>query len=153
MGEIPGVRLVDLTALGDGARLEPAVANLVADASLAVDAAARRFSDNLAAAKAGPVIAALRARMEETCRKELARRGGLAGSDALTEAAVHALVGQLMHRPTMLARAAAADGDERTLHLLCEAFGVTAVEAVACLPDASPVVPGDRVLGTPSAAR
>ena len=37
---------------------------------------------------------------------------------------MHAIVGKVMHRPSLLARAAAAVGDEAALLLLCDAFGV-----------------------------
>jgi hypothetical protein len=37
---------------------------------------------------------------------------------------VHAIAGKLMHRPTMAARHAAADGDADALRYLCELFGI-----------------------------
>jgi len=127
--EVEGVRLVDLTALGDDARSRPEVASAVAEATLAVDASARRFWDGLAATGAGPVIQGMRARVEKTCRDELLRHGA-ADPDTLAEA-VHAIVGKIMHPPSMLARAAAAAGDRQTLLMLCEAFDVPTNEALA----------------------
>lgn len=120
---VEGVRLVDLTTLGDDARHDPAVAAAVRDATLLVEQAARRFCDDLAAAHAGPVIRAVREQVERTCREELRRHGGPSDPAALAEA-VHAIVGKVMHRPALMARAAAAAGDDRALHLLCDAFGV-----------------------------
>lgn len=143
VGDVHAVRLVNLTDLGDDARQEPGVADLVADATLAVDASARRFCDDVAGSRAGPIIEALRARVEETCRQELTRHGGVAAPDALAEV-VHAIVGKVMHRPTMLARAAAANGDERALLLLCETFGVPAIDVSP--PPQDVVLPGAQAL-------
>ncbi|HET6560375.1 MAG TPA: glutamyl-tRNA reductase, partial [Marmoricola sp.] len=110
VGELTGVRLVDLTALGDEARRDPDVAGAVLEARHIVDRAARRLCDDLAARDAGPVINALRASVAQTCLEELRRHGGEADPDALVRMA-HAVAGKVLHRPTMLARAAAASGD------------------------------------------
>ncbi len=90
----------------------------------------RGFCDSVAAREAGPVIRALRAGVTRTCLEELRRRGGTADPDALAETA-RSLAGKVLHRPTMLARAAAAEGDRRTRMLLCEAFGVAPPEVPA----------------------
>jgi glutamyl-tRNA reductase len=121
---LDGVRLVDLTELGEEAAEDPAVAGAVSEASRIVDLAASRYRRDRAAASAGPVIRALRDNVLQTCLDELGRQAGTADCDALEKAA-RAVAGKVLHRPTMLARAAAAAGDQETLRLLCEAFGVT----------------------------
>jgi glutamyl-tRNA reductase len=142
VGHLDGVRLVDLTALGDDARQDPGVAAALVEAEAIVETAAQRLCADIAAQRAGRVIGAIRARVEQTCLEELRRRTGDTDPDALARAA-HAVAGKMLHHPTMLARAAAATGDHGALGLLCQAFGVT--------PDAGPA---DRVLlGDPRRSR
>lgn len=90
-----------------------------------VAAAAQRYTDTDAARGAGPVIAALRQRVEQTCVQELARLVNpvIIEPEDLTRAA-HAIPGKLLHRPTISARAAAASGDTDALLALCDLFGV-----------------------------
>lgn len=137
VAHVGGVRLVELGDLGDDARREPAVAAVVETATLAVEESARRLCDDLASASAAPVIKAVRARVEETCSYEL-RRHAHADDPEVHTRTVHAIVGKVMHSPTMLARAAAAAGDRTALILLCEAFGVTA-DDVLPPPDLLPL--------------
>ncbi len=129
VGALPGVHLVQLTALGDDARRDPAMAAAVAEATSIVGTAARQFCDDHAAAAVGRVIQALRASVHRSCLEQLRRHGGVTDPASLTRAA-HGLAGKVAHRPTMLARAAAAAGDRDTLVLLCEAFDVPAEDVL-----------------------
>jgi glutamyl-tRNA reductase len=125
VGQVPGVTLIDLEGLNDDGTSEPGlVAALSTGASMA-SAAARAFAEGLAAREAGPVIAALRQRVEEICHDELMRTNCWSGLDshAITRSA-HAIAGKLLHRPTIAARQAAAAGDANALRQLCDLFGV-----------------------------
>ncbi|CAN5355308.1 glutamyl-tRNA reductase [soil metagenome] len=122
---IPGVRLIDLEGMNDDTSSDPALAAALEQASQLVTAGARRYADAVAARAAGPVIAALRQRVEETCLRELTSvvPARTVGSAELARAA-HAIAGKLMHRPTINARAAAANGDADSLRTLCDLFGL-----------------------------
>ena len=125
VAHVPGVTLIDLEGLADDGTAEPGLAAALSTAAAMASAAAGRFAEGLAAREAGPVIAALRLRVEEICHDELARtasRGDL-DSNALARSA-HAIAGKLMHRPTIAARQAAAAGDAEGLRRLCDMFGV-----------------------------
>ncbi len=122
---LPGVRLIDLEGMHDDTTTDPALAAALAAGSAFVTAAAQRYADTDAARGAGPVIAALRQRVEQTCLQELARLVNpvIIEPEDLTRAA-HAIAGKLLHRPTISARAAAATGDTDALLALCDLFGV-----------------------------
>jgi glutamyl-tRNA reductase len=73
---------------------------------------------------AGPVIAALRRRVETVCLAQLISRATPGTPpDDLTDAA-HVLASKMLRAPTLLARRAAANDDTDTLIRLCEMFGV-----------------------------
>lgn len=129
--DLPRVSLLDLVDLADDALGDPEVTAAVAEATALVDTAARAFSDDLAAVAAGPLIAALRSSVEQTCLEQLRRYGGPGDEDARTRVAL-AVAAKVLHRPTMLARSAAAAGDLDALRLICAAFDL----------------PADRLLGT-----
>ena len=121
---IPQVRLIDLEGIDDGLSLDPELAAEVEAGTAIATALARRHREQVAARRAGPVIAAMRRHVEETCLRELSRTATASTDpDALARAA-RGLAGKLLHRPTIAARAAAAEGDEETLRTLCDLFGV-----------------------------
>ncbi|PZS25955.1 MAG: hypothetical protein DLM59_19135 [Pseudonocardiales bacterium] len=122
---VPGVRLVDVTGMNDDAVADPRLAAAIEAAVSIVGEDVRGYADDAAARRAGPVIAALRQQVENTCLAELTRVTGTRTiePDALARAA-HAIAGKLLHRPTITARTAAAAGDTGTLLSLCEVFGV-----------------------------
>jgi glutamyl-tRNA reductase len=124
---VPGVRLLDLDALGDrasGAQPDP---RALAAVEAATSAAAECFCAQVRARRAGPVIAALRSRVEDVCLEQLRRttRGLTLPEDALTRMA-SAVAGAVAHSPTVLARTAAANGDAAALDLLAAAFRLDA---------------------------
>jgi glutamyl-tRNA reductase len=129
VAQVPGVTLIDLEGLADDGTAEPGLALALSTAAAMASAAARGFADGLAAREAGPVIAALRLRVEEVCHDELARTAcaGDLDSNALARSA-HAIAGKLLHRPTIAARQAAAAGDGEALRRLCDMFGVPLAE-------------------------
>jgi glutamyl-tRNA reductase len=125
---VPGVTLIDLEGLADDGTADPHLASALSTGAAMARAAADRFVEGLAARDAGPVIAAIRLRVEEICRDELARTSCRdLDHDALLRSA-HAIAGKLMHRPTIAARHAAAAGDGRGLRQIGEMFGVPAAE-------------------------
>jgi glutamyl-tRNA reductase len=128
VARIPGVELIDLAGLNDAAASDPALMSLVRAGAELVAAAARSYVDGVAAHDAGPVIAAVRRRVEETCLRELSRRAPAGLGAAEIEQQAHAIAGKLLHRPTMAARAAAAAGDNDSLLLLCEIFDISPAE-------------------------
>jgi glutamyl-tRNA reductase len=125
---IDGVQLIDLTGLNDEAAGDPVLQAAIETGSSIITAAARAHLDEITARDAGPVIAAMRRRVEDTCLTELS---GLAepgaSPDELVRAA-HVVAGRLLHLPTLAARRAAAVGDTHTLLLLCEMYGVSPAE-------------------------
>ncbi|MEO6143257.1 MAG: glutamyl-tRNA reductase [Dermatophilaceae bacterium] len=125
VAQVPGVTLIDLEGLADDGSADPAMAAALSSAAEMASAAARGFAEGVAAREAGPVIAALRHRVEQVCHAELAKSAGpyALDSDALSRS-VHAIAGKLLHRPTVAARRAAAAGDADGLRYLCNLFGV-----------------------------
>lgn len=126
---IPAVTLIDVEGLADDGTAEPRVAAALSTAGAMASAAARRFADGVAARDAGPVIAAMRRRVEELCRAELLKSAGrdVVDPDALARL-THSIAGKLLHGPTMAARQAAAAGDSAGLTSLCDMFGVPLAE-------------------------
>jgi len=125
VGQVPGVTLIDLEGLADAGTSEPGLAAALSTAAAMASAAAEEFAEGLAAREAGPVIAALRLRVEELCQDEFVTMSGWGDldSDPLSRSA-HAVAGKLLHRTTIAARQAAAAGDADRLRHLCEMFGV-----------------------------
>ena len=136
---IPGVTLIDVEGLADDGTAEPRMAAALSTAGAMASAAARQFAEGVAARDAGPVIAALRRRVEEICRAELVKS---AGRDAVDPDALarltHSIAGKLLHGPTMAARQAAAAGDSAGLRSLCDMFGVPAAEVGLVEPVGEP---------------
>src|SRR4051812_25860898 len=124
VGAIDGVRLVDLTGLHDAATDDPEVLAMCEAGSAMIVAGAQAFLTGIAARDAGPVIAALRSRVEATCLAQLTSRAAPGTAPEELTKAAHSLAGKLLHAPTLLARRAAAHGDTDTLERLCEMFGV-----------------------------
>jgi glutamyl-tRNA reductase len=128
---VPGVRLLDLDALGDRACGAVPDRRAVGALEAATAAAAERHCAEVRSRRAGPVVTALRARVEEVCLHQLRRttRGLTLSDEELTRMA-SAVAGAVAHGPTVLARTAAADGDAAALDLLASAFGVETPSAV-----------------------
>jgi glutamyl-tRNA reductase len=122
---VPGVRLLDLDALGDRACGTTPDRRALDAVEAATSAAAERYCAEIRARSAGPVITAVRSRVEDLCLEQLRRttRGLALPDDALTRMA-SAVAGAVAHTPTVLARTAAADGDTAALALLAAAFRV-----------------------------
>ncbi|WP_411284534.1 glutamyl-tRNA reductase [Lapillicoccus sp.] len=122
---VPGVTLIDVEGLADDGTAAPAMAAALSTAAAMASAAAEAFGEGVAARDAGPVIAALRLRVEHVCLAELVKSVGWGAVDpeALTRSA-HAIAGKLLHRPTIAARQAASAGDVDGLRQLCDMFGV-----------------------------
>ena len=124
------VQVVELAALHDDARNDPATLAALQHAQCVVTAAASRLVDDLAARAAGPLIRALHEQVRRECRDELVRRQPhLTSEDA--DRAAHASAGRLLHAPTIALRAAAATGDDATLARLAESFGLAVTPAPA----------------------
>ena len=129
VAQVQGVTLIDLEGLNDDGTTEPRLLAALALAAAMSSAAAAEFAAGVAAREAGPVIAAMRHRVELACQAELARTSdwGTLDSDARARS-VHAIAGKLLHGPTMVARHAAAAGDSDVLRRLCTTFGVPLAE-------------------------
>ena len=125
VAKVPGVTLIDVEGLADDGTAAPTMAAALSTAAAMASAAAEAFGEGVAARDAGPVIAALRHRVEHICRAELVKSvgWGAVDPDVLTRSA-HAIAGKLLHRPTIAARRAASAGDFDGLRQLCDMFGV-----------------------------
>jgi glutamyl-tRNA reductase len=125
IGLVSGVTLIDLEGLADDGAADPDLAAALSTAAAMAGDAAQGFAEGLAARQAGPVIAALRLRVEEICRDELLRTACWSDLDSVAlSRSAHAIAGKLLHRPTIAARRAAAAGDSDALRRLCDMFGV-----------------------------
>jgi glutamyl-tRNA reductase len=120
---VPGVRLLDLDALGDaGSGVVPDMWALEAVES-AVVSAAEAHCAQVRSRSAGPTISALRASVEEAAHEQLRRTSrGLDLPDDVLLRMASAVAGAVAHAPTVLAREAAAEEDEDALALLRAAF-------------------------------
>ena len=129
VGQVPGVTLIDLEGLSDAGTAHPGVAAALSTGGGMARDAARGFAEGLAAREAGPLIAALRSRVEEIFDHEFAGRRCWEDIDheALSRTA-HAFAGKLAHRTTLAARQAAAAGDIDAMRALCVMFDVPLAE-------------------------
>ncbi|MDQ4007544.1 MAG: glutamyl-tRNA reductase, partial [Actinomycetota bacterium] len=121
--EVPGVRLLDLDDLADVACGSVPDPRAVAGVEAAVRDAADAYCAEIRSRRAGPLITALRSRVESTCLEQLRRTTqglGLA-EEELTRMA-SAVAGALAHSPSVLARESAADDDHATLAVLAAVF-------------------------------
>lgn len=143
VAQVPRVVLIDIEGLTDDGAAEPGLAAALSTGAAMAGAASREFVDGLAARDAGPVIAALRHRVEQICHDELVRAAGCGALDSDTLArSAHAIAGKLLHRPTIAARQAATAGDTDGLRHLCEVFGVPLAEVG--LADVASAEPGSE---------
>lgn len=125
VGQVPGVTLIDLEGLSDAGTADPGVAQALSTGAEMTRAAARDFAEGLAAREAGPLIAALRSRVEEIFDHEFAGRRCWEDLDhAALSRTAHAFAGKLAHRTTLAARQAAAAGDIDAMRALCVMFDV-----------------------------
>jgi len=129
VAQVSLVSLIDLEGLADDGTAEPGLAAALSTGAAMAGDAAREFVEGLASRDAGPVIRALRLRVEQICHDELLGASDLRSvdADALTRSA-HTIAAKLLHRPTIAARQAAAVGDFGALRHLCDVFGVPLVE-------------------------
>ena len=103
----------------------PDLAESVARAEALVQTSVQRHRDHLAARRAGPLIAAMRQRVEAQCLEAVSRLAhSTCSSDELARIA-RTIAGRLAHPATMAARAAAATGDDAALLTICGAMDVT----------------------------
>jgi glutamyl-tRNA reductase len=129
--DLPGVRLLDLEGLGragvqDAAKLSAAhpIGERIAEEET------RRYLAWDAGRAAGPTIAALQRHARELCERELDRAIGSRSTvdrDAAGDA-LRRVVAKLLHGPLVVAREAAAAGDDRLLADLGRMFDLPAAE-------------------------
>lgn len=143
VGELPGVRLIDMTVLGEALRAD---GSLSADRSAVegiVAAEVDQFGTWLRGLDVAPTLAALRSRAEELVGTELrrlsARRPELTDEQRADVAhTLHRVVQRLLHQPTVRVRElAAGPGGARYPELLRELFDldVPSSGAVAEIPE------------------
>jgi len=124
------VRLLDLDDLGADHLNHPDPPEVLA-AEASARESAQRYLDRLRTRRAGPLISALRASLEDVCLAKL--RAGLRGSELpeqlLAEVAA-SVAGAVAHPPTMLLRAAAGQGDEIWLDAMAACYDLPATGAL-----------------------
>jgi glutamyl-tRNA reductase len=124
VARIRGVRVIDVEAMQDRPGEGAALAQGVAGAEALIQAAVARHRDHLAARRAGPLIAAMRQRVEAQCLEAVSRlTHTTAAPDELVRIA-RTIAGRLAHPATMAARAAAAAGDDAALLTICGTMDV-----------------------------
>jgi glutamyl-tRNA reductase len=124
VADLGGVRVIDLEQMHDPS-VDATIVESAARAEALVRTAVRRHRDHVAARRAGPVIAAVRDRIEARCLEAV---GSLAPADSAPEqraAVARTLAGRLAHPVTMTVRAAAATGDDAAILTICGALDVT----------------------------
>jgi len=124
VARIRGVRVVDVEDMQDHPGEGAALGQGVARAESLIQASITRHRDHLAARRAGPLIAAMRQRVEAQCLEAVARlTHTTCPPDELVRIA-RTVAGRLAHPATMAARAAAAAGDDAALLTICGAMDV-----------------------------
>lgn len=122
---LPGVRVIDLHTVADGAAPEHREA--IAAAQDVVIAAVAKFEDDQAIRTLDPAVVALRQHVSVAVEKEMARLRTKYDSEvaAEVERAMHRVTQSLLHTPTLRARELARNGDGagylQALHTL---FGI-----------------------------
>jgi glutamyl-tRNA reductase len=124
VADLDGVRVIDLEQM-HGPSVDATILESVARAETMVRAAVRRHRDHLAARRAGPVIAAIRDRIEARCQEAVVSTAPANSAPEQLAAVARALAGRLAHPVTMTVRAASATGDDATILAVCEALDVT----------------------------
>ena len=150
VAELPGVVLVDLTTISKANLAAPSAADR--DASEAIVAGeVEAFLTWLRSAEVAPTVAALRARADEVVGAELHRlanrRPDLTDEQRAEIAhAVHRVVQQLLHQPTVRVRQlAATPGGDQYAAVLRELFDLAVPDPADDLDRATEIVPGDAV--------
>jgi glutamyl-tRNA reductase len=122
---IEGVRVVDVEAMRDHPETGADLAASVAKAEAMVQVAVQTHRDHLAARRAGPLIAAMRQRVEAHCLEAVSSLARTTHSPDELARIARTVAGRLAHPATMAARAAAAAGDDGALLTICGAMDVT----------------------------
>jgi glutamyl-tRNA reductase len=125
VARITGVRVVDVEGMQDHPSAGTALAESVARAEDLARAWVRKHRDHLAARRAGPLIAAMRQRVEAQCLDAVAGLPHTNCSPEELSRVARTVAGRLSHPATMAARAAAAAGDDAALLAICGALDVT----------------------------
>ena len=118
VSRVAGVELIDVGGLADDLGDDDELRSAVTVGSALVRDEAARYVADASSRTAGPLIAALRAAVEELGLRELADLAPAGSDPAALARAAHGITGKLLHRPTLAARAAAASGDGAVLDVL-----------------------------------
>ena len=124
VADLDAVRVIDLEQM-HGPSVDTTIVESAARAETMVRAAVRRHREHLAARRAGPVIAAIRDRIEARCQEAVVSTAPANSAPEQLSAVARALAGRLAHPVTMTVRAASATGDDATILAVCEALDVT----------------------------
>jgi len=146
VGTLPGVTLIDVAAVGAATLDAPSQADRVASEAI-VAAEVEAFLSWLRGADVVPTVAALRARADEVVAGELRRlrqrRPDLTDEQRADVAlAVHRVVQQLLHQPTVRVRQlAATPGGDQYVSVLRELFDLAVPDVTEGLDRAVEVAP------------
>jgi len=121
---IAGVRVVDVEAMQDRPGSGTDLVQGLARAETLVRDAVTRHRDHLAARRAGPLIAAMRQRVEAQCLEAVSRLSHNSSEPDELARIARTVAGRLAHPATMAARSAAAAGDDAALLTICGALDV-----------------------------
>jgi glutamyl-tRNA reductase len=141
---LPGVRLFDLEDLGrEGLDNASTLGEASKAAEEIVDEETDRYVAWMASQEAGPIISALRKKVEEVFEREFRERfhGYPTVDEELVRPAIRSAVAKLLHGPTVLVKEAAVAGDSRLLADICRAFGLG---SVGSLPVSSSLASSDE---------
>jgi glutamyl-tRNA reductase len=145
---LPGITLIDVAAVGAAILDAPSQADRVASEAI-VEAEVESFVSWLRGADVVPTVAALRARADEVVSTELRRlrqrRPDLTDEQRADVAlAVHRVVQQLLHQPTVRVRQLAAKpGGDQYVSVLRELFDLAVPDPVDGLDRAVEVAPDE----------
>jgi len=145
---LPGITLIDVAAVGAATLDAPSQADRVASEAI-VEAEVESFVSWLRGADVVPTVAALRARADEVVSTELRRlrqrRPDLTDEQRADVAlAVHRVVQQLLHQPTVRVRQlAATPGGDQYVSVLRELFDLAVPDPVDGLDRAVEIAPDE----------
>jgi glutamyl-tRNA reductase len=126
----PGVTLLDLDDLGRGVAGRQVPGGQLSDgldlaaAEAATGVAAERYVAGIRSRVAGPLIVALRSKVEQRCLERLRRQAEPGMPEDTLRRMASAAAGAVAHRPTVFLREAAAGGDEASMRLVARVFGL-----------------------------
>ena len=137
VGAVAGVVLLNVNALHDNAP-DSALQEQIELAEQLTAQAAGQYTTDQRVRAAGVLVHQLREQISARCRQQLLAVTGDALDRATLDRATHAVLGPVLHAPTVLIKAAAADGDTALLSRLADAYRAPPAQRTPAAPPTQP---------------